>query len=58
MTMPAVARALEFLLLNPESRKQIGEAARKKSKPISRGMPWRGSIWSCLSRPEEVSGNE
>jgi glycosyltransferase involved in cell wall biosynthesis len=28
--IPAAARALEFLLLNPEARKQIGEAARKK----------------------------
>jgi len=36
------------LILNPEAKKQIGEAARKKSKPISRGMLWRGSIWRCL----------
>lgn len=28
--IPAAARALEFLILNPEARKQIGEAARKK----------------------------
>ena len=30
MDIPAAARALEFLILNPEVRKQIGEAARKK----------------------------
>jgi len=30
MDIPAAARALEFLILNPEARKQIGEAARKK----------------------------
>ena len=28
--IPAAARALEFLILNPKLRKQIGEAARKK----------------------------
>ena len=37
MTMPAVARALEFLILNPEARKQIGEAARKK---IEADLSW------------------
>jgi glycosyltransferase involved in cell wall biosynthesis len=30
MDIPAAARALEFLILNPEVRKQIGEAAQKK----------------------------
>jgi len=48
--IPAAARALEFLILNPEARKQIGEAAQKKSKPISRGMLWRRNIWRCLRR--------
>jgi glycosyltransferase involved in cell wall biosynthesis len=28
--IPAAAQAMEFLILNPEARKQIGEAARKK----------------------------
>jgi glycosyltransferase involved in cell wall biosynthesis len=28
--IPAAARALEFLILNPEARKQIGKGARKK----------------------------
>ena len=28
--IPAAARALEFLILNPEARKQIGVAARRK----------------------------
>jgi hypothetical protein len=45
------------LILNPEARKQMGEAARKKSKRISLGMPWRRSIWRCLRKPE-VTGNE
>jgi glycosyltransferase involved in cell wall biosynthesis len=35
--IPAAARALEFLILNPEARKQIGEAARKK---IEADLSW------------------
>jgi len=35
--IPAAARALEFLILNPEARKQIGEAARKK---IEANLTW------------------
>jgi len=35
--IPAAAQALEFLILNPEARKQIGEAARKK---IEADLSW------------------
>jgi len=35
--IPAAARALEFLILNPKARKQIGEAARKK---IETDLTW------------------
>ena len=35
--IPAAARALEFLILNPEARKQIGEAARQK---IEADLSW------------------
>jgi glycosyltransferase involved in cell wall biosynthesis len=32
--IPAAARALEFLILNPEARQQVGEAARKKIEAV------------------------
>ena len=43
--IPAAARALEFLILNPEARKQIGEAARKK---IESDLTWDAVVNSYL----------
>ena len=54
MTMPAVARALEFLILNPEARKQIGEAARKK---IEAELTWDAVAKKYLEIFEEARSN-
>jgi glycosyltransferase involved in cell wall biosynthesis len=49
--IPAAARALEFLILNPEARKQIGEAARKK---IEAELTWDAVAKKYLEMFEEV----
>jgi glycosyltransferase involved in cell wall biosynthesis len=55
--IPAAARALEFLILNPEARKQIGEAARKK---IEAELSWGAVAKKYLKMfegAEKVTGN-
>jgi glycosyltransferase involved in cell wall biosynthesis len=49
--IPAAARALEFLILNPEARKQIGEAARKK---IEAELTWDAVARKYLEMFEEA----
>ena len=49
--IPAAARALEFLILNPEARKQIGEAARKK---IEADLSWDAVTRKYLELFEEA----
>jgi glycosyltransferase involved in cell wall biosynthesis len=49
--IPAAARALEFLILNPEARKQIGEAARKK---IEAELNWNALAKKYLDMFEEA----
>ena len=49
--IPAAARALEFLILNPEARKQIGEAARKK---IEADLSWDAVAKKYLEMFEEA----
>jgi glycosyltransferase involved in cell wall biosynthesis len=49
--IPAAARALEFLILNPEARKQIGEAARKK---IEADLTWDAVAKKYLELFEEA----
>lgn len=49
--IPAAARALEFLILNPEARKQIGEAARKK---IEADLSWDAVARKYLEMFEEA----
>ena len=49
--IPAAARALEFLILNPEARKQIGEAARKK---IEADLSWDAVARKYLDMFEEA----
>ena len=49
--IPAAARALEFLILNPEARKQIGEAARKK---IEAELTWDAVAKKYLEMFEEA----
>ena len=49
--IPAAARALEFLILNPEARKQIGEAARKK---IEADLTWDAVAKKYLEMFEEA----
>jgi glycosyltransferase involved in cell wall biosynthesis len=43
--IPAAAQAMEFLILNPEARKQIGEAARKK---IEADLTWDAVVGKYL----------
>jgi glycosyltransferase involved in cell wall biosynthesis len=50
--IPAAARALEFLILNPEARKQIGEAARKK---IEAELTWNAVAQKYLELFEEAT---
>jgi glycosyltransferase involved in cell wall biosynthesis len=47
----AAARALEFLILNPEARKQIGEAARQK---IEADLTWDAVVGKYLKLFEEA----
>jgi len=49
--IPAAARALEFLILNPEARKQIGDAARKK---IEEDLSWDAVAKKYLGMFEEA----
>jgi glycosyltransferase involved in cell wall biosynthesis len=49
--IPAAALALEFLILNPEARKQIGEAARKK---IESELTWNAVAKKYLEMFEEA----
>jgi glycosyltransferase involved in cell wall biosynthesis len=50
--IPAAARALEFLILNSEARKQIGEAARQK---IEADLTWDAVANKYLEMFEEAS---
>jgi glycosyltransferase involved in cell wall biosynthesis len=50
--IPAAARALEFLILNPVARQQIGEEARKK---IEADLTWDAVAKKYLERFEEAS---
>jgi glycosyltransferase involved in cell wall biosynthesis len=52
--IPAAAQALEFLILNPEARKQIGEAARKK---IEADLTWDAVVGKYLEMFEEARSN-
>jgi glycosyltransferase involved in cell wall biosynthesis len=47
----AAAQAMEFLILNPEARKQIGEAARKK---IEADLTWDAVVQKYLKMFEEA----
>jgi glycosyltransferase involved in cell wall biosynthesis len=49
--IPAAARSLEFLILNPEARKQIGEAARKK---IEAELTWDAVVGKYLKLFEQA----
>ena len=49
--IPAAARALEFLILNPEARKQIGKGARKK---IEADLSWDAVAKKYLEMFEEA----
>jgi glycosyltransferase involved in cell wall biosynthesis len=49
--IPAAARALEFLILNPQTRKQIGEAARQK---IEADLTWDAVVGKYLKLFEKA----
>ena len=49
--IPAAARALEFLILNPVARQQIGEEARKK---IEADLTWDAVAKKYLEQFEEA----
>ena len=49
--IPAAARALEFLILNPEARKQVGAAAQKK---IETDLTWDAVARKYLELFEEA----
>ena len=49
--MPAAARDLEFLIFNPDARKQIGEAAGEK---IEADLPWDALAKKYLEMFEEA----
>ena len=51
MDIPAAARALEFLILNPVARQQIGEEARKK---IEADLSWDAVAKKYLEMFEEA----
>jgi glycosyltransferase involved in cell wall biosynthesis len=53
--IPAAARALEFLILNPEARKQVGAVAREKTET---DLTWDAVARKYLELFEEAKGKK